>query len=176
MALGRPTKYSQERAETIVQRVREGLSFSSACQSVGVHKDTGSGWRQENSDFSDSVSRAEKESEHELLGVLRSAAIGVESITVKHTVSDKNGESIEETTKTIRSPGYAAWILARRFPEEWSEQRRIEQLAQIKFRESIQYLMAVVSDSAKTEISTALLAVGFEASAGATTTPPETAN
>lgn len=175
MATGRPTKYSQERAETIVQRVREGLSFSSACQSVGAPKQTGSDWKRDYPDFADAVAIAEKESEMELLGVLRKAAIGGEHVTTKHVVGDK-GESIEEVRKFVNSPGYAAWILARRFPEEWSESRRIEQLAQTKFRESIQYLMAVVSDSAKTEISTALLAAGFEASATGTATPAQTTN
>lgn len=174
MAAGRPTKYTQERAETIVQRVREGLSFCSACQSVGVHKDTGSGWRQEYSDFSDAVAIAEKESEMELLGVVRKAAIGHDSTTYKHTISDKNGETIEETTKFQYSPGYATWILARRFPDEWSDRNRIQQLAQAKFRESIQYLMVAVSDSAKVEISNALLAAGFETGVDATATPTQT--
>jgi hypothetical protein len=165
MAVGRPSKYSQERAEKIVHRVREGLSFTSACQSIGVPKQTGSDWRDEFPDFSDAVAVAERESEMELLGVVRKAAIGHETTTTKYTVSDRNGETIEETTKFQYSPGYATWILARRFPDQWSEQRRIDQLAQAKFRESIQYLMAVVSDSAKAEISTALLAAGLEASA-----------
>jgi hypothetical protein len=162
---GRPSKFNNEIAEMIVQRVREGLSFSSACQSIGIHLDTGSGWRQQFSEFSEAVYRAERESEAELLGVVRKAAIGHDTKTTKYIVSDKDGERIEETTSFKYSPSYAQWILARRFPEQWSEQRRIEQLAQAKFRESIQYLMAVVSDSAKAEISTALLAAGLEVSA-----------
>jgi hypothetical protein len=173
MAVGRPSKFSQERAETIVQRVREGLSFSSACQSIGVPKQTGSDWREEFPDFSDAIAVAEKESEMELLGVLRKAAIGHDATTYKHTISDKDGEKIEETTKYQYSPGYAAWILSRRFPEQWSEQRRVEQLAQAKFRESIQYLMVVVSDSAKVEISSALLAAGFETGLTAAPSPTE---
>lgn len=171
MPTGRPSKYTQERAGMIVQRVREGLSFSSACESTGVHKDTGSDWRERYPDFSDAVARAEKESEMELLGVLRKAAIGHDVTTYKHTVSDKHGETIEETTKYQYSPNYAAWILARRFPDQWSESRRIDQLAQAKFRDSIVYLMGVVSDSAKVEISNALLAAGFEVSADTTASP-----
>jgi hypothetical protein len=173
MAGGRPTKYTQERAEVIVQRVREGLSFSSACESTGVGRECGSNWRKQYLDFSDAVTIAEKESERELLGVLRKAAIGHESKTTKYTISDKDGEKVEETTKYEYSPDYAKWILARRFPDEWSDRSRIQQLAQAKFRESIQYLMAAVSDSAKVEISSALLAAGFEAGVDATATPAQ---
>ena len=173
MAVGRPTKYTQERAEVIVQRVREGLSFTSACESTGVARATGSDWRETYPDFSNAVTIAEKESERELLGVLRKAAIGHESKTTKYTISDKDGEKVEETTKYEYSPDYAKWILARRFPDEWSDRSRIQQLAQAKFRESIQYLMVTVSDSAKVEISSALLAAGFEASFAATPSPAE---
>ena len=174
MALGRPTKYTQERAEVIVQRVREGLSFTSACVSTGVTGECGGEWRRRYSDFSEAVATAEKESERELLGVLRKAAIGHEAKTTKYTVSDKDGEKIEETTKYEYSPDYAKWILARRFPEEWSDRSRIQQLAQAKFRESIQYLMVAVSDSAKVEISNALLAAGFETGVDAAATPAQT--
>jgi hypothetical protein len=158
MAIGRPSKYSQERAETIVQRVREGLSFSSACQSIGVPKQTGSDWRHEYSDFSDAIAVAEKESEMELLGVLRKAAIGHDSTTYKHTISDKNGETIEEVTKFSYAPGYAAWILARRFPEQWSEQNKIQKLVQAAVREVIKNIMEYSSDNTRTEVATIIAA------------------
>jgi hypothetical protein len=172
------SRYNYELAETIVQKVREGLSFSSACELCSVPKQTGSDWRRQYPDFSDAVQRAERESEAELLSVVRKGAIGYETKSTKQTLTDKGDgtieEKVEETTSRKFSPSYAQWILARRFPEQWSEQRVIEQLAQAKFRESIQYLMTVVSDSAKSEISTALIAAGLEISANGAAVPTTT--
>lgn len=155
---GRPTSFTNERAELIVDRVRKGLSFSSACQSAGVPSSTGSDWRAEFSEFSDAIAIAEKESEMELLDILRQSAIGYEVKTEKITVSEKDGEKLEETKTIKRSPSYAAWILARRFPEHWSEKHQIEKLVQAQVREVIRNIMEVSSENTRTEVATIIAA------------------
>jgi hypothetical protein len=56
--LGRPTKYSEELAETIAAAIRIGLTNRDACAAVGISEDTFQNWERTKSAFSARVARA----------------------------------------------------------------------------------------------------------------------
>ena len=170
MAGGRQSKYTKAIGDAICDGVRLGLSFDAAAKAIGIPGSTAHDWYHSNPEFSESVHEAESECEQELLERIRNAIKdGARTVTVK----ERDGQHgfREETTTITDGVAYAKWMLPRINPQRWSERDRIDQIAQAKFRESIQYLMAVVSDSAKAEISTALLAAGLEVNANSAPAP-----
>lgn len=60
---GQPTKYHDERCETILQSLRQGNTLKVAALMGGIHYDTLNEWRKQYSDFSEAVDRAEAEAE-----------------------------------------------------------------------------------------------------------------
>jgi transposase-like protein len=60
---GRPTKYSTETADKILQALRAGNTLRASARYVGVTEDTLINWRKRYSDFSAQVDQAEAEVE-----------------------------------------------------------------------------------------------------------------
>jgi hypothetical protein len=114
------------------------------------------------------VQEAHEECKKSLVDVIYNAATkGTKVETVKVRIGDQSYEEVSTTTDSASRVKYAQWLLPRIDPENWSERAAVERIAQAKFREAIQYLMSAVDDHAKAQISTALMAAGFEANAAA---------
>jgi hypothetical protein len=60
---GRPSKFNEERAKAITDRLRAGATRKAAVLSQGVAYDTFTGWLKRFPDFSTAVMRAEAEAE-----------------------------------------------------------------------------------------------------------------
>lgn len=93
MPAGRPTKYTEERADKIVQAIRVGATFRLACQYAGIDEDTFAAWRKRYSDFAERVKEAEG-----------AGAIGWLAVIEK---------------ASVKSWQAAAWKLERRYPHEY---------------------------------------------------------
>lgn len=60
---GQPTKYHDERCDTILQSLRQGNTLKTAALMGGIHYDTLNEWRKKHPDFSEAVEKAEAEAE-----------------------------------------------------------------------------------------------------------------
>lgn len=59
--MGRPPKYNQDRAATIIDAIRGGNTLTNAARMAGIHRDTLNDWRRRFPAFSAAVARAEAE-------------------------------------------------------------------------------------------------------------------
>jgi hypothetical protein len=174
MPAGRPTDYTEDKAKGICDGIRMGLSFTKAARSIGVDEATATGWMERFPGFAGSVEEAKAECEFALVEKISKAAQSGSKTVTRKVRSGAFGFE-ETTTTTDDGTKYAQWMLPRINPDRWSEKAHVAKIVEAKVRqgnqEFIQYLMSVVSDSAKVEISNALLAAGFEVSAIAGTLP-----
>lgn len=97
---GRPTKYTPENVELILDAIRTGAPFTHACRYGGISFETFNEWRKQYSEFSEQVKEAEGEAVKGWLDQIETAA--------------KNG-----------SWQAAAWKLERRYPHEFGRRDRM---------------------------------------------------
>ena len=97
---GRPSKYTPEVCAKIYQVIRGGGSQADAAHHVGIHPDTVGDWKKIFPDFADGIARAGSEGKLALL------------LTVK-TASRKDWRA-------------AAWLLAVKWPREFSERHQVD--------------------------------------------------
>jgi hypothetical protein len=169
-----PSKYNENIARKICDRIRKGQSFTSACISEGVEEMTGRRWKEAHPSFGRSVKEAQEKCKQALVDVLYNAATqGTKVETTKTRIGDVSFEEISTTIDTASKAKYAQWMLPRIDPENWSEQAKIEKMVQAEVREWMRYLMETLSDSAKSEVATKLLAAGFEVNADIATASTE---
>lgn len=173
-----PSTYTKAIADAICDGIRMGLSFEASCKSIRIAGTTARGWLERYTEFSESVDEATGECEHALLEkISKSVRSGCKTTVEK--VRTENGSVVFEETTTTTDDGVASakWLLCRINPERWSERAAIAKMVEDKARREVEsrilYLMGCVSDSAKTEIATALMAAGFEVSAAAIAAPAE---
>lgn len=96
--MGRPSKFTPEREQRLLDEVRSGNSHRVACRAAGITEETLSQWRRHKPVFAEAFMRAEAESEADLVAEVRHA-------------DDWRAK---------------AWLLERRFPETWSQRQRLE--------------------------------------------------
>lgn len=112
------------------------------------------------------MQEAEEKQKQALVNTIYRAAIeGTRVESTKTRIGDSNFEEITTTIDSGAKARYAMWMLPRIDPENWSEQAKIDRLVQSQVREWMGYLMETLSDSAKSEVATKLLAAGFEVNA-----------
>ena len=99
--VGRPSKKDAVREE-LLANLREAMSIKAACALSGVGKSTFYDWVNEDSEFASEVEAAKRFSEAVMISRIK--ALG-----------EEKGD--------WRS---YAWLLERRFPEEWSAKKEIE--------------------------------------------------
>lgn len=177
MAGGRQSKYTKAIGDAICDGVRLGLSFDASAKAIGIPGSTAHDWYHSNSEFSESVDEAIGECEHALIEKLqKSIKTGGKTTVVK---SRDGLHGFEETTTTTDDgTANAKWMLARINPDRWSERAHIAKIVEARTRREvesrIQYLMSVVDDHSKTQISIALMAAGLENGAVAIAPSTET--
>lgn len=108
---GRPTKYNAVVVEAIVSALKAGATYEHAAAAGGVSYQTFNEWRKDLPEFSEAIKAAEGEAARLLLGKIQAAA------------SDGTWQA-------------AAWILERRWPEQYGRQVRaqVDHGGQIKIR------------------------------------------
>ncbi|WP_448539831.1 terminase small subunit-like protein [Roseiflexus sp.] len=94
---GRPTKFTSERADIILDTLRRGASLAAAAAAAGVNPDTVLNWRRARRVFAIAVERAMAE------GALRA----LDAIWTAAESGDWRA---------------AAWLLERRYPEDYGRQ------------------------------------------------------
>jgi len=99
--MGRPSKKEAVR-EQLLANLREAMSVKAACALSGVGKSTFYEWVNDDKEFADEVEAAKRFSEAVMISRLK--ALGEEKADWR---------------------AYA-WLLERRFPEEWTAKREIE--------------------------------------------------
>ena len=160
--------YSSELAARICDRMRkDGVAMSTAAQKEGVDDSTASDWLRRYPAFLEAVQLAKLDQRTALANKIQKAAReGAKTTTVK-TRFDADGKPIEseKTVSTDDGIKYSQWLLARLDPENYSEKCKIEKLAQKRFSELLQYLLAGVSDDARIEIESHLLIAGISVKA-----------
>ena len=101
--MARPTKFTAEVADRIIQFVRLGASVAVAAEAAGINPETCYRWRQRGEApyrrFHGALLEAEAVCELRLVGLIARAA-----------VSD---------------PKWAAWLLARKFPQRWGPKSEV---------------------------------------------------
>jgi transposase len=97
---GRPTKYTPEITQKILDAIRLGAPFNQACNAAGIHVDTFIEWRKRYSEFAEAVKEAEGQGVQNWLTVIETAA------------NNGNWQA-------------AAWKLERRFPQDFARRDRL---------------------------------------------------
>ena len=140
---GRPTKFTPETQQTIVQAIRANAYIETAAALAGIDKDTFYAWLKQGGreksgqyrEFSDAVKKALAVGQMRDLAVIDKAANGYDVEKTKTLVKDwlnpagkKIGNVVETTTEKQREFAWqaAAWRLERRFPRLWGRMERPE--------------------------------------------------
>jgi hypothetical protein len=172
-----PSKYTENLARKICDRISKGDSFSAACVLEGIQAETGFNWKERKPGFLEAVQEAEAKRKSKLIAALYQ---GIEKGSITETTTTRLGDSSYEEVKVTIDKGararYAMWALPRIDPENWSEEAKIDKRVQSGIREWLKYLMVAVDDHSKTQISTALMAAGFEGNLDTESTLTEAAN
>src|SRR5215204_2993632 len=99
--MARPSKYTPERVERLLQAIRIGAPIKMACSYAGIDHGTFLNWRERYSEFSAAIKEAE--------GI---AVVGWLA-KIEKAASDGNWQA-------------AAWKLERRYPEDFGRRDRVE--------------------------------------------------
>jgi len=91
--IGRPLKYTAERAQKVIQAIQMGASYKLAAAFASISEDTLSRWRARSADFADTLARAEGSAAVKWLAIIDHAA-------------DADWRA-------------AAWKLERRYPQDY---------------------------------------------------------
>lgn len=96
--MARPTKYTPDRVGRLLQAIRAGNTRRAACAYAGIDENTLARWIARYGDFGESLTRAEAESEVQLVAQVRQA-------------DDWHAK---------------AWLLERRWPDVWGKREKVE--------------------------------------------------
>lgn len=131
---GRPTKFTPEVREKILQAIRASSPLETAAQFAGIVYDTLNNWRKKAEEekvegeyfkFFEEIKKAKAESDVRHVANIVKAAQGGALIS-ERTIQKKDGSI--ETIKTYARPEWtaSAWILERSDPSKWAKPERIE--------------------------------------------------
>lgn len=119
---GRPTKFNKDRAEAVIEAVRQGCTLRAAAAKSNIHVATLCRWRNELCEFREALEIAEGVAEGMHTGVLQKAAFG----WVETTIIEREGpggvyRSVKRMTRFL--PQYSLLWLRTRRPQDWAQDR-----------------------------------------------------
>ena len=135
--MARPSKFTAEVRQKIVNAVRGGNTRDVSARLAGVSEATLYNWlergRRETKgqfrEFYEAVQTADAEAEVEAVLRIRQAAIGGQLVSQKTTTrTNRDGETVTRTEETYTRPEWqaAAWLLERKYPGRWGRRDRLE--------------------------------------------------
>lgn len=129
-AKGRPTKFTPDIRKALVDAITAGLTYTHACQIVGIDYTTFNLWRNKGQvltkadaagyfDFFNALTRAETNASLTMMATIRKVAQGYKK---KSVFMGRDGPVTydDEIPADWRA---AAWWLERRYPDEYGRQR-----------------------------------------------------
>lgn len=129
---GRPSKFTPETRKALLDAITAGLTYTHACQTVGIDYDTLNNWRKQGAaldkpdeegffEFFVALTRAETNASLSMMGTVRKVAQGYKgTVTRKY---DNEGNLISVTEEHVPADWRAAaWWLERRYPKEYGKQ------------------------------------------------------
>jgi hypothetical protein len=132
------SKLTPEIHQTIVEAVRAGNFFSTACRMAGIKENTGYGWLARGrgirgtpgrvyQDFAKDIEAAEPVAEIAALRGIIEIGNGVEFIKKSKTFTKPDGTRVEEVERElVRDWKAFAWYLERKYPQRWGKQKIAE--------------------------------------------------
>lgn len=119
-------KYSPETTEKLVKHLKKGSTITSACQAVGIHKDTFYEWMEKKSDFSDAIKKAMAIPDRKVENSLFKMAKGFFKVKEKHYEGEdlKLVKVIEK--KMLPNVTASIFFLKNRNPEEWKDRHNLD--------------------------------------------------
>jgi len=127
-------KFSKEIIEKICKHLKKGATITSACEAVGISRETFYDWLNKKPDVSDTIKKAMAIPDKKVENALFKTATGSFRYTEKHyeQVTDEKKKTTElKLVKTVRKrvpPNVTAQIfyLKNRKPEEWKDRQNLE--------------------------------------------------
>lgn len=146
--MARPTKYTPDRVQDIVDAIANGDSNKVAAAKGGINLDTFYTWLKENTEFSERIKEARRQYENwEMEGILRDARKSLKTLICGETYEETRTEYEQDsrnpeaprvkkmitTTKRIMpSPTAVIFALVNRDPEHWQNRVTQELNAKVK--------------------------------------------
>ena len=140
---GRKTKLTAEVKELLLRGIRLGLTYKEAAQLAGIHEATFYRWKKMGEEarsgifyeFCESLKRANVEAMVFHLKRINDVAKGGQKIIEEKVIFKRNNNTNDEipirrlrvTKNTLPVWQASAWILERRFPDEWGKRAKPRQ-------------------------------------------------
>jgi hypothetical protein len=129
MPAGRPTKYNEERAKPILERLRAGNTRKASVESIGIAYTTFLEWLENFPNFATSVAQAESEAEVRNATILAKAANGWETEeTVTTTLPDGTVKTVVTKGREYDWRAAESWLKRRR-RDEWGDNINLSRLS-----------------------------------------------
>jgi hypothetical protein len=120
--------------DTLLRAISSGLTYKDACAFAGISEGTFYNWKAKAEEaksgkffeFLKDIKKANLKAKASHLNNIKSAAFGGEDVVEERIEVDAKGDTVSKTTttkKTARQWVASAWILERRFPEEFGRNR-----------------------------------------------------
>ena len=127
---GRPGKLTPETIETLVDMVRDGNPFVTACEAAGINKDTRINWMRDAKkrldDASQFVSLHPDKEDEIYRAVSKHLEVQLFLETIKAEADYKKTLLKRVKKQSKRDWKAAAWLLAKRWPNEFGEKAQLE--------------------------------------------------
>ena len=130
-------KYTKEVVETLAKHIKKGSTITSACDAVGISKQTFYDWKKNKADFSDAIKKAQSVADKKVENALFKTAVGY-TVTEKEyrSMQMRGFETEKKLVKTVKKkvlPNVTAQIfwLKNRNPEEWKDKQDIEHSGEV---------------------------------------------
>ena len=125
---GRPSKFTPEIRKALIDTITAGLTYTHACQIVGIDYDTFNKWRLKGNretkgdffDFVGELTLAETQTALSMMATVRKCAQGYK---IKRKFVNKNGDLITYDEDIPSDWRASTWWLEHRYPEEYGKQR-----------------------------------------------------
>lgn len=126
-------KFSKEIIEKICKHLKAGSTITSACEAVGISRETFYDWMNKKPDISDTIKKAMAIPDKKVENALFKTATGSFRYTERHyeQIKDAKGKATEmQLVKTVKKrglPNVTAQIfyLKNRKPEEWKDRHEL---------------------------------------------------
>lgn len=122
-------KYSPETTEKLVKHLKKGSTITSACQAVGISRETFYDWMDKKPDFSDTIKKAMAIPDRKVENSLFKQAKGFFKVKEKHFEVEKDGKKqLVKVIEKVVLPNVTATIfyLKNKKPDEFKDRHNLD--------------------------------------------------